>query len=146
MKARARTRAVVVLGALLVLVASCSSTEGDDRAETAGASTSASSSESSVATGDSTVGDTTTETTTVGDTSTETTGADGVVAEWVEHEGGPDCRCADGSDFSYWSHDADPSKVLLYFQGGGACFSAETCNFDSGTYSVQAEGPGDLSG
>ncbi|MEZ5250734.1 MAG: pectin acetylesterase-family hydrolase [Ilumatobacteraceae bacterium] len=27
--------------------------------------------------------------------------------------------------------EADPERVLLFFQGGGACFSAETCAFDA---------------
>ena len=58
--------------------------------------------------------------------------------EWVEHETGDDCRCADGSEFTYWSRTADPDRVLLYFQGGGACFSPETCSFTDGTYLVQA--------
>ena len=41
--------------------------------------------------------------------------------------GGDDCQCSDGSPFELWERPADPAKVVLYFQGGGACFSAETC-------------------
>ncbi len=37
------------------------------------------------------------------------------------------------------SPTADPAKVVLYFEGGGACFSAETCGFVGGTYKVQAD-------
>jgi acetyl esterase/lipase len=59
-------------------------------------------------------------------------------SEWEQHVPGGDCQCADGSEFSYWSRTASPDKVLLYFQGGGACFSPETCSFTDGTYSVQA--------
>ena len=62
--------------------------------------------------------------------------------EWVMHEGGDDCVCADGSDFVYFSRQDDPGKVLLYFQGGGACFSEALCRFDSGAYDVTA-GPDD---
>ena len=62
-------------------------------------------------------------------------------AEWVEHQPGGDCRCADGSEFSFYERSADPDKVLLYFQGGGACFSEATCSFTDGTYLVQATGP-----
>ena len=47
---------------------------------------------------------------------------------------GGDCQCADGSEFSFWVRPADPTKVVLYFQGGGACFSAESCAFTGGTY------------
>jgi hypothetical protein len=60
-------------------------------------------------------------------------------SEWVQHAAAEPCRCADGSEFSYWSRTADTDRVVLYFQGGGACFSAETCNFEDGTYSVQAD-------
>ena len=56
--------------------------------------------------------------------------------EWVMHEGGEDCMCADGSEYAYWSRTDDPEKVVLYFQGGGACFSEELCRFDSGVYDV----------
>lgn len=55
---------------------------------------------------------------------------------------GGDCQCADGSEFSLWVREADPTKVLFFFQGGGACFSAETCSFLNGTYKVTT-GPDD---
>ena len=53
---------------------------------------------------------------------------------------GGDCQCADGSEFSFWSREGDPEKVVLFFQGGGACFTAEMCSFTDGTYTVQADG------
>lgn len=59
-------------------------------------------------------------------------------AEWVVHAAPDDCQCADGSEFEFLSRTADPTKVVLYFEGGGACFSAETCAFEGGTYKVQA--------
>ena len=49
--------------------------------------------------------------------------------EWVALAGGDDCICADGSDYHYWVREADPSKLVFYLQGGGACFSQETCSF-----------------
>ncbi|MCU0268344.1 MAG: pectinacetylesterase family protein [Acidimicrobiales bacterium] len=55
-------------------------------------------------------------------------------AAWEEHVPGGDCQCADGSEYRFYSRAGDPEKVMLYFQGGGACFSADTCRFDSGTY------------
>ena len=61
-------------------------------------------------------------------------------AEWEEHVPGGDCQCADGSEFSFWSREGDPEKVVLFFQGGGACFTAEMCSFTDGTYTVQADG------
>ncbi|MDZ7673535.1 MAG: pectin acetylesterase-family hydrolase [Acidimicrobiales bacterium] len=62
--------------------------------------------------------------------------------EWVMHEADEDCECADGSEYTYFSRTDDPEKVVLYFQGGGACFSAETCSFSDGTYKVTT-GPAD---
>jgi hypothetical protein len=60
-------------------------------------------------------------------------------AEWVVQRGDPDdpaCQCADGSEHVFHTLDRDPDKVLLYYQGGGACFSTETCDFERGTYKV----------
>ncbi len=50
--------------------------------------------------------------------------------EWTPFDGGPDTSCADGSPVNYLERVADPRKVVLYFEGGGACFSAATCAFD----------------
>ena len=47
---------------------------------------------------------------------------------WRQVLAGDDCVCSDGSDYSYWVREGDPSKVMLFFDGGGACFSAETCD------------------
>ena len=49
--------------------------------------------------------------------------------EWIALAGGDDCICADGSDYHYWVREADPSKLVFYLQGGGACFNQETCSF-----------------
>ena len=61
------------------------------------------------------------------------------VGEWQSIPGGPDCECSDGSPFEIWERPADPTKVMLYFEGGGACFSAETCGPDSQTYKKRLE-------
>jgi Pectinacetylesterase len=58
---------------------------------------------------------------------------------------GGDCACADGGTFSFFVRTADPTKVLFFFQGGGACFSAETCSFTNGTYKVGANAMDDPS-
>jgi hypothetical protein len=39
-----------------------------------------------------------------------------------------DCQCSDGSEVTFFQRDADPTKVVLYFEGGGACFSVATCD------------------
>lgn len=62
---------------------------------------------------------------------------------------GGDCQCADGSTFSFFVKQADPTKVMFFFQGGGACFSADTCNFDNPTYKTTtgaADDPSTLHG
>jgi hypothetical protein len=61
---------------------------------------------------------------------------------WERIVPGGDCRCSDGSEFSFWLRKADPKKVVLYLQDGGACFSAETCAPESDVYQTRvSEGP-----
>ncbi len=48
----------------------------------------------------------------------------------------PDCACSDGSEFSFFERPGDPTKVMFYFEGGGACFNAETCDPVTGTYTA----------
>ena len=60
---------------------------------------------------------------------------------WEQVVPGGDCECADGSEFSFWERSADPTKVVLFLEGGGACWDAETCAFtteDSTTYTWNA--------
>ncbi|MGH9242755.1 MAG: pectin acetylesterase-family hydrolase [Acidimicrobiales bacterium] len=66
----------------------------------------------------------------------------GVDAGWDQVVPGGDCQCSDGSEFSFWVREADPSKLVLFLDGGGACFSAETCAPDRGLYTTAIiEGP-----
>jgi len=44
------------------------------------------------------------------------------------------CRCSDGSPYHFYVKRADPSRVVFYLEGGGACFSADTCGPASPTY------------
>lgn len=60
--------------------------------------------------------------------------------DWEQHVPGGDCQCGDGGEFSFYSRVADPEKVLLFFQGGGACFSPETCNPQDPSYLTVATG------
>jgi hypothetical protein len=48
---------------------------------------------------------------------------------WEKVVPGGDCACADASEFNFWVRDADPSRVVLFLEGGGACFDATTCAF-----------------
>lgn len=53
------------------------------------------------------------------------TGANG----WTNIVPDGECMCADGSEFSFWDRPADPTKVVLYLEGGGICTDATTCAF-----------------
>ncbi len=71
---------------------------------------------------------------------TTTTEAEAVtVGEWASIPGGDDCRCSDGSPFELWQRPADPTKVVLFLEGGGACFDAETCGPASPIYTTSLE-------
>lgn len=54
------------------------------------------------------------------------------------------CVCSDGSEPTFFERAGDPSKVVLYFEGGGACFSKETCDpAGNPTYTVTANATSD---
>lgn len=55
-------------------------------------------------------------------------------SEWETIAASKDCMCSDGSGFSYFVRRASPTKVMFFLEGGGACFSAETCDAASNTY------------
>ncbi|MGY1742814.1 MULTISPECIES: pectin acetylesterase-family hydrolase [unclassified Blastococcus] len=47
---------------------------------------------------------------------------------WEKVTAPAECQCSDASEFHYWVHRGeDPSRVVFFLEGGGACFSAETC-------------------
>jgi Pectinacetylesterase len=48
------------------------------------------------------------------------------VAGWVR-VAAPGAVCARGDAYSFWTHAGARSKLLLYFQDGGGCWSYETC-------------------
>jgi hypothetical protein len=60
------------------------------------------------------------------------TGAD--AAGWERVSPGGHCQCSDGSEFNFWVREANPNRVVFFLQGGGGCFSAETCAPDSDLY------------
>lgn len=47
---------------------------------------------------------------------------------WNELSGGEGTVCADGSDYSYFAHVGDTEKLVIDFQGGGACWNAQSCS------------------
>jgi Pectinacetylesterase len=69
-------------------------------------------------------------------TSASSDGDPGAPSNWDRIVPGGDCQCSDGSEFSFWVREANPDKAVFYLEGGGACFSAETCAPDSGLYNT----------
>ena len=68
-------------------------------------------------------------------TATEGTGDSAAPAgDWEQVEAPASCMCSDATPFHYYIRRADPTKVLLYYEGGGACFSAETCAPSSNSF------------
>ena len=55
-------------------------------------------------------------------------------ADWEQIEAPADCECSDGTPYRYWIRQADPTKVLYFLEGGGACFNAATCGPASPTF------------
>ena len=123
--------ALVIVAA--VVVAACSSS-GDDSVGSADAATIEPTASTAATDPDVPAPSERPETTEVTPTTEVAENESARVGEWSAIPGGDDCRCSDGSPFELWERPADPTKVVLYFQGGGACFSAETCGPDSATF------------
>lgn len=51
--------------------------------------------------------------------------------QWEVHAPGGETRCADGSEFKYYTRKADSDKLLVYFTGGGACWTGEQCDIET---------------
>lgn len=114
--------------AVALLAAGCASSSNETSQTTAAPATTV------AIAGTTTVAAEITTTTTTTATTVATT-AQAATRTWQRVEGDETCMCADGSDWNLWVREANPEKVVLYFQGGGACFSAEMCNFStSSTY------------
>ena len=47
---------------------------------------------------------------------------------WSPIEAGGDTTCSDGSDFRFFVRVADPKELVVYFQGGGACWTGASCD------------------
>ena len=55
---------------------------------------------------------------------------------WNKFPGNNETECADGSDYAYYVYPGTVNKLVIDFQGGGACW-------DDGTCSLPSEAPGD---
>jgi Pectinacetylesterase len=70
-------------------------------------------------------------------------------SDWEKVVPSGECMCAEGSEFAFWERRADPTKVVLYLDGGGSCFDATTCAFagtggenDYYDFNLSTESPG----
>ena len=131
---------VAVIAALGLIAVGCGgdSTTSPTTTSTTTEPTTTTTTSTTTSTTSSTTTTTAAPTTTTSSTTTTTAAPNTTIAtaEWQKIDGGPECKCADGGAYNYWLREADPSRVVFYLAGGGACFSAESCAFDSGTYSV----------
>ncbi|MCB1646626.1 MAG: hypothetical protein KDI36_14295, partial [Pseudomonadales bacterium] len=48
--------------------------------------------------------------------------------DWQTIEPGGETVCAHGSPYRFFVREADPQKLLVFFQGGGACWSSQNCD------------------
>ena len=58
------------------------------------------------------------------------------VGEWTQLVGAEGTVCANGSDYSYYAYKGTINKLVIDFQGGGACWDDATC-----TQGVSTVGP-----
>lgn len=55
---------------------------------------------------------------------------------WKLIKPGGETICGDGSDFYFWSHRGSTNKILVFFEGGGACWDYTTCALGTGKKSI----------
>jgi len=63
----------------------------------------------------------------------------GQTADWQKLAGGAGTVCSDGTAYSFYVHPGEghnfgERNLLIYFQGGGACWSDATCNLRLNLY------------
>jgi Pectinacetylesterase len=60
--------------------------------------------------------------------------ADELRPGWNRIPGAAGTGCSDGSPFAFYVRRADSNRLLIHLMGGGACWSAETCDPERGPY------------
>lgn len=58
--------------------------------------------------------------------------------EWIEVAPGGDTVCSRGTPYRFFVRGGDPNKVIVDFQGGGACWNALTCSFAGALFKEEA--------
>lgn len=68
--------------------------------------------------------------------------ADGLAEGWNRIDV-PGAVCAQGDPYAFFARPADPDRLLIYFQGGGACWDRATCGaygpYDKTVTDVESE-------
>lgn len=66
------------------------------------------------------------------------TEASATPTDWQKISSAANTTCSDGSPYSFFVRQGDPNKLLVYFQGGGACWFRQNCDPQmSPSYSIQ---------
>ena len=68
-------------------------------------------------------------------------GVAGLPAGWNRIAAGGATSCSDGSEFAFYVRPGDPKRLLVFLQGGGACWNMETCDpLYKPTYTINLQG------
>jgi hypothetical protein len=60
--------------------------------------------------------------------------------DWTPVTPGGDAVCARGTPYTFFVRSGDPNKIVIFFEGGGACWNDETCAPNSGLFDEVVEG------
>jgi Pectinacetylesterase len=67
-------------------------------------------------------------------------------AAWERVEPGGRTRCGRGGRFAFWARLGAPDRLLVFFQGGGACWDHRTCTPGAGFFDDRVDAADDPSG
>lgn len=60
--------------------------------------------------------------------------------DWMAVTPGGTAVCARGTPYTFFLRSGDPNKLLIFFEGGGACWNDATCAPNSGLFDEVVEG------
>ncbi|HJX61151.1 MAG TPA: pectin acetylesterase-family hydrolase [Dehalococcoidia bacterium] len=60
---------------------------------------------------------------------------------WTKIEPGGETICSLGTPYAFWVHPGTVNRLVVYFQGGGACWDDSTCSAPGGYYDPAVEEP-----
>lgn len=65
---------------------------------------------------------------------------------WTKIEPGGETRCAHNTDYAFWVRPGTVNKLIVFFQGGGGCWSGATCAHGSQLYDASVTDQDDPTG